>query len=77
MSFSADKSGYNIAVQTKAVFEVKDDLSEGLLYGDIKAFHDLSNRNKSHIKTDVLEEKMMSIKDRPIMADIVYTGETD
>jgi hypothetical protein len=77
MSFSADKSGYNIAVQTKAIFEVKDDLSEGLLYGDIKAFHDLSNRNKSHIKTDVLEEKMMSIKDRPIMADIVDTGETD
>ena len=29
MSFSADKSGYNIAVQTKAIFEVKDDLSEG------------------------------------------------
>lgn len=77
MSFSADKSGYNIAVQTKAVFEVKDDLSEGLLYGDIKAFHDLSNRNTSHIETDVLEEKMMSIKDRPIMADIVDTGETD
>lgn len=77
MSFSADKSGYNIAVQTKAIFEIKADLAEGLLYGDIKAFHDLSNKNKSHIETDVLEEKMMSIKDRPIMADIVDTGETD
>lgn len=77
MSFSAEKSGYNIAVQTHAVFELKDDLTEGLLYGNIRAFHDLSNRNTSHIETDVLEEKMMSIKDRPIMADIVDTSEKD
>ena len=77
MSFSADKSGYNIAVQSLATFELTDDLSEGLLYGKIRAFHDLTNNNKSHIETDVLEEKMMSIKDRPIMADIVETDETD
>ena len=77
LKFSADKSGYNIAIQTKATFEVNDDLSEGLLYGTIRAFHDLTNNNKSHIETDVLEEKMLSIKDRPIMADIVDTGETD
>lgn len=77
LKFSADKSGYNIAIQTKATFEVNDDLSEGLLYGTIRAFHDLTNNNKSHIETDVLEDKMMSIKDRPIMADIVDTGETD
>ena len=63
MSFSADKSGYNIAVQSLAKFELNDDLSEGLLYGKIRAFHDLTNNNKSHIETDVLEEKMMSIKD--------------
>ena len=77
MSFSADKSGYNIAVQSLAKFELNDDLSEGLLYGKIRAFHDLTNNNKSHIETDVLEEKMMSIKDRPVMADIVDTNETD
>ena len=77
LKFSADKSGYNIAIQTKATFEVNDDLSEGLLYGTIRAFHDLTNNNKSHIETDILEDKMMSIKDRPIMADIVDTGETD
>lgn len=77
LKFSADKSGYNIAIQTKATFEVNDDLSEGLLYGTIRAFHDLTNNNKSHIETDVLEDRMMSIKDRPIMADIVDTGETD
>lgn len=77
MTFSADKSGYNIAVQSLATFELNDDLSEGLLYGKIRAFHDLTNNNKSHIETDVLEEKMMSIKDRPVMADIVDTDETD
>ena len=77
MTFSADKSGYNIAVQSLATFELNDDLSEGLLYGKIRAFHDLTNNNKSHIETDVLEEKMMSIKDRPVMADIVDTVETD
>ena len=77
LKFNAEKSGYNIAIQTKATFEVNDDLSEGLLYGKIRAFHDLTNNNKSHIETDVLEEKMLSIKDRPIMADIVDTGETD
>lgn len=77
MSFNAEKSGYNIAVQTNAVFEIKDDLSEGLLYGEIQAFHDLGNQNKSYIETDILKEKMMSIKDRPIMADIVDTNEED
>lgn len=77
MSFSAEKSGYNIAVQTDAKFEISDDLSEGLLYGKIRAFHDLTNNNKSHIETDVLEEKMKSIKDRPIMADIIDTDKLD
>lgn len=77
MTFSSDKSGYNIAVQSLATFELNDDLSEGLLYGKIRAFHDLTNNNKSHIETDILEEKMMSIKDRPVMADIIDTDETD
>lgn len=77
LKFSADKSGYNIAIQTKATFEVNNDLSEGLLYGTIRAFHDLTNNNKSHIETNILEDKMMSIKDRPIMADIIDTGKTD
>lgn len=77
MSFDSKKSGYNIAVQTKANFETSSDLSEGLLYGKIRAFHDLTNNNKSHIETDVLEEKMVSLADRPIIADIVETAELD
>lgn len=77
MTFDCEKSGYNIAVQTKATFEVDESLSEGLLYGHVRAFHDLTNQNKSHIETDILEEKMMSIKDRPVMADIIETDEKD
>lgn len=77
MTFDCEKSGYNIAIQTKATFEVDESLSEGLLYGHVRAFHDLTNQNKSHIETDVLKEKMMSIKDRPVVADIVETDEKD
>lgn len=78
MNFNAEKSGYNIAVSTKGIFEVEeDDNAEGLLYCKVRAFHDLDNVNKSYIDTDVLQEKMMSMKDRPIMADIVETNEKD
>ncbi|HAU88627.1 MAG TPA: hypothetical protein DCW90_25080 [Lachnospiraceae bacterium] len=78
VNFSSEKSGYNIAVQTNATFEtVASDDSEGLLYGKIRAFHDLTNSNKSHIKTNVLEQKISSMKDRPIMADIIETDEVD
>lgn len=78
MTFSADKAGYNIAVQVNGKFEVKqDDNSEGLLYGKIRAFHDLGNRNKSYIETDILEQYLPSMKDRPIMADIIEVEDED
>lgn len=72
MTFSADKSGYNIAVQVNGKFEVEEDEnSEGLLYGRVKAFHDLGNRNKSYIDPEVFQKYVGSMKDRPIMADII------
>ena len=71
MSFSSEKSGYNIAVQVKGKFEVQDENTEGLMFGRCKAFHDLSNLNKSYIETDVLESKSKSINNRPILADII------
>lgn len=78
MHFSSEKTGYNIAVASKATFEVDENrLSEGLLYGTIRAFHDLTNRNNSHIETNVLEANLMSMKDRPIMADIIETNKVD
>lgn len=78
MNFDCNKSGYNVVVQTNAqLILFEEDLSEGLLYAKAKAFHDLTNNNKSHIKTDVFKEKVKSLKDRPVMADIVETGEFD
>lgn len=78
MTFNADKSGYNIAVQVNGKFEVEeDDNSEGLLYGKVKAFHDLGNRNKSYIDTEVFEKYVPSMKDRPIMADIIDVEDED
>ena len=77
MVFDSNQSGYSIAVQTHANFELSEDLSEGLLYGTIRAFHDLSNENKSYIETDIFNEKILSIKDRPIVADIVETNQKD
>lgn len=72
VTFDSSESEYNIVIQSFATFDItKDDLSEGLLYGKIKAFHDLTNSNRSYIKTDVLKKNMLSIQDRPIMADIV------
>ena len=78
MNFDCNKSGYNVVVQTNAkLILFEEDLSEGLLYAKARAFHDLTNNNKSHIKTDVFKEKVKSLKDRPVMADIVDTGKVD
>jgi len=78
MTFSADKSGYNISVQVNGKFEVsKDENSEGLLYAKVRAFHDLGNRNKSYIDTEILEQYLPSMKDRPIMADIIEVEDKD
>lgn len=78
MNFSADKEGYNISVQVNGQFSVKEsDNSEGLLYTTLHVFHDLGNRNKSFIDTEVLEKHLQSMKDRPIMADIVEVEDDD
>lgn len=77
MKFNADKEGYNLAVQVKGRFEVVDENEEGLMFCRVKAFHDLSNLNKSYIDTDVLKTKMYSINNRPILADIIEVEDED
>ena len=62
MNFDCAKSGYNVVVQTEAKLHMSsEDLSEGLLYAEVRAFHDLTNNNRSHIKTDVFNEKILSL----------------
>ena len=77
MKFNAEKEGYNLAVQVKGRFEVVDENEEGLMFCRVKAFHDLSNLNKSYIDTDVLKTKMYSINNRPILADIIEVEDED
>lgn len=78
INFSSDESGADILLSSHGMFEVLEDKhSEGLMYCKVRAFHDLSNANKSYIDTEVLEENIQSMKDRPIMADIIETDETD
>lgn len=72
VNFSSKKDGYEITISTPGSFElVEDNDSEGLLYCSLKAFHDLSNENKSYIDSDVFEKRITTMVDRPIMADIV------
>ena len=71
MKFNAEKEGYNLSVQVRGNFEVVDENEESLMFCRVKAFHDLGNLNKSYIDTDVLKEKMYSINNRPILADII------
>ena len=76
ISFSAKDAGREICLVSKGCFEIVEDKhSEGLLYCNVRAFHDLTNKNHSHIKTDVLKENIASMKDRPVMADIVEVEE--
>lgn len=77
MKFNADKEGYNLSVQVRGKFEVVNENEEALMFCRVKAFHDLGNLNKSYIDTDVLKEKMYSINNRPILADIVEVEDED
>ena len=72
LRFDSNSADFEIAVSSPGCFEVeeyKDD--EGLIYGDVKAFHDLSNRNRSFIDPEVFAQRISTMENRPIMADIV------
>ena len=78
LKFESEKLGYEISVSSQGCFEVQDFRDdEGLCYCTVKAFHDLSNANKSFIDTDVFKERVTTMTNRPIMADIVDTDEKD
>ena len=72
LNFQSSESGFEISVSSSGCFEMienRDD--EGLVYCNLKAFHDLSNLNKSYIDSEVFRNHISSLKDRPIMADII------
>lgn len=72
LNFTSIQSGFEISVSTNGQFEVKDSNDdEGLVYCNLKAFHDLSNANGSYIDEDVFKQRVHTLNNRPIMADIV------
>lgn len=72
-NFSSNKSGYNIAIQVPATFEVMDDdqTQEGLYPVKFKVCHTGVNRNKSRISKESMETALPSLHYRPVLADII------
>ena len=69
--FSAKESGYNIAVQVPAKFELEDsDEDDGFLRTKFKVNHLYENRNKSYISEEAQLEALPSLHYRPVQAAI-------
>ena len=71
--FSSKDSGYRIAVQVPATFEVEesDDLAHtGLMKLKFKVCHTEKNRNNSYISEENMTKAMPSLKNRPILGYI-------
>ena len=78
--FSAKESGYNIAVQVPAKFELEDSSEDdGFLRTKFKVNHLYENRNKSYISEEAQLEALPSLHYRPVLAAIttLSDGTTD
>lgn len=71
--FSSKESGYPLAVQVPATFEVEDvsdDNHRGMLRLKFRILHDGLNRNGSFVSRQAANKASSTIADRPIMASI-------
>lgn len=78
--FNAKESGFNIAVQVPARFELEDDdEDDGFLRTKFKVNHLYENRNKSYISEEAQLEALPSLHYRPVLAAIttLSDGTTD
>lgn len=71
-NFSSNETGYNIAIQIPAMFEIieNDETQEGLYPVKSKVCHTGVNRNKSRISKENMEAALPSLHYRPVLADI-------
>ena len=80
-SFNAKESGYQLCVQSPAVFKKNDDDNEesSLLYATVTAFHTGRNRNHSNVTVDAAKKAMKNMAYKPILANFTMTesGELD
>lgn len=72
-SFSADKQGAPLIVQSFGTFEADDKNSDGLMAVKLKSCHTGKNRNKSGITDDNMNKYKYTFKGRPILGAIYKT----
>ena len=72
-SFSADKQGAPLVVQSFGTFEAEDTNSDGLMAVKLKSCHTGKNRNKSGITDDNMNKYKHTFKGRPILGAIYKT----
>ncbi len=72
-SFSADKQGAPLIVQSLGTFEADDKNSDGLMAVKLKSCHTGKNRNRSGITDDNMNKYKHTFKGRPILGAIYKT----
>ena len=72
-SFSADKQGTPLIVQSFGTFEADNKNSDGLMAVKLKSCHTGKNRNKSGITDDNMNKYKHTFKGRPILGAIYKT----
>ena len=72
-SFSSEKQGAPLIIQSVGVFEFADNLDDGLMPVKLKSCHTGKNRNKSGISDEVMNLYKDSFKGRPILGAIYKT----
>ena len=72
-SFSSEKQGAPLVVQSFGTFEADDKNSDGLMAVKLKSCHTGKNRNKSGITDDNMNKYKHTFKGRPILGAIYKT----
>lgn len=72
-TFSAEKQGAPLIVQSIGTFETTDNITDGLMAVKLKSCHTGKNRNKSGISDETMELYKDSFKGRPILGAIYKT----
>ena len=76
-SFNSERTGYQLAVQIPAQFEVmKENNDDSLLFCKVKLMHSGENRNHSSVTDDALTKASKTLAYKPILANFMeYTDE--
>lgn len=73
--FSSREAGAPLVVQTLGTFEVQDEDNQGLIPVSLRVCHTALNRNKSFIAEDVMEKRLSTLYNRPILGYIHETSD--